>query len=87
MKALLIASVSALSLLTPVSASAATCTWTSADLPLPAGTEFSSITGAAADGSYVLGTGVPASWREVALLWHNGSVESLPLAPGVVAWS
>ena len=82
MKALLIASVSALSLLTPVSASAAGCTWTSADLPLPANTEFSSVTGAAADGSYVLGTGTETPWREVALLWHNGSVESLPLAPG-----
>lgn len=85
MRALLIASASVLSLLAPVSASAATCTWTSAALPLPEGTSFSMINGAAVDGSYVVGKGVAAPWQEVTLLWHNGSVESQPLAPGEFA--
>ncbi|MGW6935899.1 hypothetical protein ACWGE0_37990 [Lentzea sp. NPDC054927] len=82
MKALLIAAVAASTLLAPAPASAAACTWTSADLPLPANTIFSAITGSAADGSYVLGLGVAQPWQDVALLWHNGSVESVPLAPG-----
>ncbi|MDX8034411.1 hypothetical protein SK803_29695 [Lentzea sp. BCCO 10_0856] len=82
MKTLLIAALAASTLLAPAPASAAACTWTSADLPLPASTNFSAITGAAADGSYVLGLGVAQPWQDVALLWHNGSVESVPLAPG-----
>ena len=85
MKVLLIASVSVLSLLAPVSASASTRAWTSTALPLPEGTSFSQITGAAIDGSYVVGKGVAAPWQEVTLLWHNGSVESQPLAPAEFA--
>ncbi|MEV6714781.1 hypothetical protein AB0M48_22420 [Lentzea sp. NPDC051208] len=85
MRVLLVASVSVLSLLAPVPASAAGCAWTSTALPLPEGTSFSQITGAAIDGSHVVGTGVATPWRDVVLLWHNGSVESQPLAPGEFA--
>lgn len=51
MRALLTVSLSVLSLFAPGSASAAACSWTSEDLPLPAETIFSAITGAADDGS------------------------------------
>lgn len=81
MRALLVAALTAAVVFAPGSASAAACTWASEDLPLPADTRFSVITGAAADGSYVLGVGV-SGWQDVALLWHNGSVESVPLEPG-----
>jgi len=82
MKAVLIAALAASVLAAPGSAAAAACSWTSADLPLPASTSFSSITGAADDGSYVLGVGAASGWQDVALLWHNGSVRSVPLEPG-----
>ena len=82
MRALLIAALAASTLFAPGSASAAACSWASADLPLPADTRFSAITGAASDGSYVLGLGVASAWQDVALLWHNGSVQSVPLEPG-----
>ncbi|MEV6242054.1 hypothetical protein [Lentzea sp. NPDC051838] len=82
MRALLVAAFTASVVFAPGSASAAACSWTSADLPLPADTRFSAITGAADDGSHVLGYGSAPEWRDVALLWHNGSVESLPLEPG-----
>lgn len=81
MRALLIAALVASAVFASGSASAAACTWASEDLPLPADTRFSVITGAAHDGSYVLGVGV-SGWQDVALLWHNGSVESVPLEPG-----
>jgi hypothetical protein len=85
MKAALIAALAASVLFAPGSASAAACSWTSADLPVPADTRFSSIVGAADDGSYVLGVGDGPAWQEVALLWHNGSVQSVPLEPGQFA--
>jgi hypothetical protein len=82
MRALLVAAIAASTLLAPAPASAAACTWTSAELPLPADTIFSAITGASDDGSHVLGLGRAPQWQDVALLWHNGSVESVPLEPG-----
>ncbi|MET9631957.1 hypothetical protein ABZX92_31285 [Lentzea sp. NPDC006480] len=82
MRALLVVALAASALFAPGSASAAACSWASADLPLPAGTRFAAITGAAADGSYVLGYGAAPAWQDVALLWHNGSVQSVPLEPG-----
>jgi hypothetical protein len=82
MRALLIAALAASALCAPGSASAAACSWASAELPLPEGTNFSAITGAADDGSQVLGVGVAPGWQDVALVWHNGSVRSVPLEPG-----
>lgn len=82
LRALLIAFLAAVSVLTPGTAQAAACSWTAVDLPLPADTIFSAVTGAAADGSYVLGVGVAPVWQDVALLWHNGSVSSVLLEPG-----
>lgn len=82
MRALLVAALAAAALFAPGSASATACSWASADLPLPADTRFSAITGAAVDGSYVVGYSAAPAWQDVALLWHNGSVQSVPLEPG-----
>ncbi|ANZ38509.1 hypothetical protein BBK82_23050 [Lentzea guizhouensis] len=84
MKSLLITSLTALSLLTPATAQAATCTWSTTDLPLPADTRLSLITGGADDGSWVLGWGDSAEKGNVLLLWHHGEVLAERIGVGEV---
>jgi len=83
-RTLLITSLVALSVLTPSTAQAAACSWEVSDLPLPAGTSLSMITGAADDGSWVVGLGTVSEprWEDRAIFWHNGEVTSVSLGVG-----